>query len=264
MEIKIEKILIPDSDLRFPVVEPETVVHPPGLSDDPSHTLKEWEEYLSSDFLLTSEDHGTISIKNEAGRYQVSMTIKTLLAKYFAEGLGFKEYWILLELTSYLQGLKQIGEIKDEYERHIVFISYLILRYGSIRGFRKKELVDLRHLLETCPLTVKVHDKRIFYSLKEHWDWSRIVIVRIVPVDSQFLERNDRTERYNSYTRGYGEGSSRARIGKTPVSSELDGEDSDIKRRSLFDDNLLYYFFVYLVHRILGKDYDPDEKTRFF
>lgn len=265
MDIKIEKILIPNSDLRFPEVKPEIGDLPPGLSDDPSRFQRMWEEYLSSNFILSSEDHGTIIIKNEAGRYRVSMVIKTLLAKYFAEsGLGFKEYWILLELSSYLQGLKPIWEIKDEHERHLLFISNLILKYGKIQGFRAYELLDLRELLDDSSLKVKVTNPRVYGSLKEHWHWTRIVIVKIVPVDSRFLERQDYTERYNSYTKGYGEGSSRARKGKTPISAELDGEDFDEKRRSLYDDHLLHHIFSLLIHRIFGKEFWKDDKTRFY
>jgi len=264
MEINIEKILIPNSDLQFPKVLIEPEVLPPGLSDDPSHIQKIYEEYLTSDFLLTSEDHGTINIKNEAGRYRVSMVVKTLLAKYFAVGLGFKEYWILLELASYLQGNKLIFEVKDDYERHCLFIAALILRYGRIRGFRELELVDLRQLLDYPELKVKVTNPRVYDSLKEHWHWSRIVSVKIVPVNSRFLERNDRTEKYDSYTRGYGEGSSRARIGKTPVSTELDGEKSEKTRRSLFDDHLLFHIFTKLIHQIFGKNTKGDDSGRYF
>jgi hypothetical protein len=264
MDINIEKILIPNSDLRFPEVKLEPEVLPPGLSDDPSHIQKVYEEYLTSDFILTSEDHGTIRIKNEAGRYRVSMVIKTLEAKYFAKGLGFKEYWILLELASYIQGNKAFWEIKDEYERHLVFIAMLILRYGKISGFREQELVDLKLLLDYPELKVKVTNPRIYDSLKENWHWSRIVIVSIVPVDSQFLVRDNRGERYNSYTKGYGEGSSRARIGKTPVSAELDGEDFDEKRRSLYDDHLLHHIFIKLIHMIFGRKHLGDSTGSYF
>ena len=264
MDIKIEKILIPNSDLRFPEVKPEIGDLPPGLSDDPSHISKEWEEYLMDNFILTSEDHGTIIIKNEAGRYRVSMVIKTLLAKYFASGLGFKEYWILLELGSYLQRNVPIWEVKDEYERHLLFISNLILKYGRIRGVRAQELLNIKKLLEDSELKVKVTNPRVYGSLKEHWHWSKIVSIRIVPVDSRFLERKEFSNRYNSYTRGYGEGSSRARKGKTPISAELDGENIDIKRRSLYDDNLLFQIFSLLIHRIFGKNFWNDDEARFY
>jgi hypothetical protein len=265
MEINIEKIFIPNSDPAFPEVKAKDSSLPLGLSDDPSHIQKIYEEYLTSDFILMSEDHGTIKIKNEAGRYRVSMVIKTLLAKYFAcEGLSFKEYWILFELASYLQGNKPPWALKDDYERHVVFISILVLKYGRIRGFREHELIDIKELLDEDPLLVKVTSPRVYASLKEHWHWSRIVEVKIVPVDSQFLTRNDHSERYNSYTRGYGEGSSRAQKGKTRISAELDGEDSEPKRRSLFDDSLLEQIFTKLVHRIFGKNYLGDERNRYF
>jgi hypothetical protein len=263
MSITIEKIDISNSDLRFPEVKIENQAFPLGLSDDPSHNQVLWEEYLTSDFILTSEDHGTIRIKNEAGRYRVCMVIKCLEAKYFAVGLTFKEYWILLELCSYIQGNNPLFEIKDEYERHLTFIGVLILRYGKILGFRNTELVDLRVLLDYPELKVKVTNSRVYDSLKQHWHYSRIVEVRVEPVDSRFLERRDHTERYSSYTKGYGEGSSRAQKGKTPISFELDGENIEVKRRSLFDDSILHHIFTKLSHWIFGKNYGGD-RERFF
>jgi len=266
MELKIEKILIPNSDLHFPEKKVEDTVLLLGLSDDPSHNPKVKEDYLSAiDFSLTSEDHGTIRIKNEAGRYRVSMVIKTLLAKYFAEkGLSFKEYWILLELCTWIQGSKPIWEIKDKFERHLVFISTLILKYGRIQGFRPIELVDLQDLLDKSSLSVKVTNPRIYASLKEFWHYSRIVEISIVPVDSRFLERRNNSKRYESYTKGYGEGSSRAQKGKTAISAELDGEDFDEKRRSLFDDHQLHLVFTRLVHWILGKRTKGDNSGDFY
>lgn len=263
MNMLIEKINISNSDLHFPKVKVEPEVLPPGLIDDPSHDQKVWEEYLSSDFILTSEDHGTIRIKNEAGRYMVGMTIKCLLAKYFAEELSFKEYWILLELGSYLQGNKPVWEVKDEHERHLLFIVLLVLKYGKIRGFRKQELVNLKVILDYPGLRVRVTNPRVYASLKQHWHYSRIVEIRIEPVNSRFLERRDHTERYNSYTKGYGEGSSRARNGKTPVSTELDGEDVDNIRRSPFDDSLLHHIFTKLLHWIFGTP-GGNDRERFF
>lgn len=266
MELKIEKILIPNSDPQFPDKKVEETVSLLGLSDDPSHTQLYEEDYLTAvDFSLTSEDHGTIRIKNEAGRYRVSMVIKTLLAKYFATtGLSFKEYWILLELCNWIQGSKTVFEIKDEYERHLVFIAILVLKYGRIQGFRNIELVDLRTLLDKSPLVVKVTNPRIYDSLKEYWHFSRIVEIKIVPVDSQFLERRNNGKRYDSYTKGYGEGSSRAQKGKTAFSAELDGEDYESNRRSLFDDQRLHHVFTKLIHWILGNRAKGDETGDFY
>lgn len=228
-----------------------------GLMGDPSQSDLLWEEYLlESDFILSSEDHGTIRIKNEAGRYRVSMVMKTLISKYFSDGKGlsFKEYWILLELLNSIRGTKHIFEIKDEYERHLSYIATLILKYGKIRGFRLEEQVDLVRLIELNPdLKVKVTNPRIYHSLKEHWHWSRIIIVSIVPVDSRFLERMDHSKKYDSYTKGYGEGSHRAHESKTPFSAELDGEDTDLIV-SPSDDPILFRIFNILVHWIYRKD----------
>lgn len=256
MKRSIEKIELSNGDTDFLDLQKEERVSTLSLMGDPSHSDLLWEDYLSdSDLLLTSEDHGTIRISSEAGRYRVSMVMKTLVAKYFAlGGLGIKEYWILFELLESIRGSKHIFEIKDEYERHIAYISLLILKYGKINGLRFKEQVDIRQLLDLCPeLKVKVTSPRIYHSLKIHWHWSRIITISIVPVDFSILVRNDHTTKYDSYTRGYGEGSHRAQCGKTPFSSELDGEETE-RKVSPSDDPILFRLFTLLTKKIFRTD----------
>lgn len=267
MSINIEKILISNDLHPLPEVELVQSLLFEGLSEDPSPPTSVYEDYLKSDFILTSEDHGTIRISSEAGRYRCSMVLKTLLSKYFAEGLTFKEYWIVLELAAYLQGNRPLLGIKDDYERHIVFISMLILKYGQIQGFRQFELLPIQKILESENLLVKVTNPRTYQSLKEHWHWSRIVKVTIVPVDSRFLERNDRTKRYDSYTKGYGEGSSRAFRNRDPRADLVDEfyDQDQLKDFTKFDE-IIFSIVSKILHFVVARKFlrGPDDWGRYY
>jgi len=68
---------------------------------------------------------------------------------------------------------------------------------------------------------------RTYQSWKQTYDVRKFFKVRIVPLNTLIENRTSNTERYSSYTKGYGNGGHRSPTLKTPYSSELDGESTD-------------------------------------
>jgi hypothetical protein len=64
-------------------------------------------------------------------------------------------------------------------------------------------------------------------SWHQAYDVGKFFRIRIVPLDVLIESRASDTERYSSYTKGYGNGGHRSRTLKTPYDSEIDGEDTD-------------------------------------
>lgn len=133
--------------------------------------------------------------------------------------------WLYAFLTR--SGSVDPEEISNEKVRKTVLLSHLIL--GTFRGnwidMEERVQVSDRRVVEAILSSGWLPDKRTLNSWLQVWEPNKWLEFRIVPLD-YLLERSNYSEPYDSYCKGYGEGSSRKRE-KTPYSAELDGEDLD-------------------------------------
>lgn len=86
-----------------------------------------------------------------------------------------------------------------------------------------------------------------------HWRPERFLEVKAVLVDV-FMNRSGSSSRYSSYTKGYGESHRSPRRQKTPVSYELDGEETvSVDHIDLSELPFLLYLNVLEVRRKFRK-----------
>jgi hypothetical protein len=83
--------------------------------------------------------------------------------------------------------------------------------------------IDSKEVYEAVRDSNWLPDKRTFNSWTAYWKPEKFLEVRIVPLNT-LLERDQFSEPYSSYCKGYGEGGSRTRQ-KTRYDSELDGKE---------------------------------------
>jgi hypothetical protein len=69
--------------------------------------------------------------------------------------------------------------------------------------------------------------KRTYGSRYRTWRPEKFIKICAVPVDIQFLKRNDNSEPYSSYCKGYGESHPAAHRKKLKPSAELFGSGQD-------------------------------------
>lgn len=164
---------------------------------------------------------------SEIQRREVSLLLAVLTYQVSEFGATFSDYLGIEHCVSYLIGNKASAwEIKDPKERITVLSSLTIL--SQLRGrslyLEDRQVLDpgIREELQSQLLI----SKRQWGSLKQHYNASRYLELRAVPLDV-YYERNENTQRYDSYTKGYKDGGSAAPRKKTRYSSELDGEESE-------------------------------------
>lgn len=176
---------------------------------------------------IFTDYHLTVRQEVELTRYHMSMLLSMLVYESVNFGLDFST-WLSLEwLFSKLIGSKRVWEVRDIRERRELLSAELVLlttQNSWLSLGQKEELPqDIKDYLLEQGLLI---GKRVYESRKEHWKLNKFLSVRAVPVDVEF-ERGINSNRYSSYTKGYGESSRMGRRQKTRPSSELDGEDSD-------------------------------------
>lgn len=166
---------------------------------------------------------------------EASMLLMVCNVLALQNGLDISLYMSIEWLYSYLTRSGSIPpeEIQNEKVRQTCLLSDLIL--GNFRGQwidmeERVRLID-RQVVETILESGWMPDKRTINSWLQVWEPSKWLEFRIVPLEL-LLERSNNSEPYDSYCRGYGEGSSRKRE-KTPYSSELDGEKTDDATRAI-------------------------------
>jgi hypothetical protein len=163
--------------------------------------------------------HSTLTLK------ELSLLLDVLNYQAVTFGINFNMALALYDLFLRLTGSRQTNEISDKYIRKTVTVTEIILK--ELKGFdwdlwsgstiwldpNLKEI--LRHGLMS---------KRTYGSRYRTWRPEKFLRVVIVPLDDLYFQRRKDTQRYSSYTKGYGESHPDAHKSKTRSSSELDGE----------------------------------------
>lgn len=169
----------------------------------------------------------TVRPKVELTRYQISMLLEVKCYEFHELGFRFID-WITLEwLFSKLLGSRKVWEIRDKYERRVLTLANIILLTTQNSWLQMEDRAELPNLIrEYISTSGLMISERTFWSRIDYWRPEKFLEVRAVRLDV-FLEREDRTIRYSSYTKGYGESSRMGRRQKTRPSTELDGEDEE-------------------------------------
>lgn len=201
---------------------PEPVQSPP-----PTLKLVGWVRE-SDPVLLTKEFQMTIraNVTNLTSR-EASILLMVCNVQALSEGLDVTLYLSIEFLYALLtrSGSLRPEDIKEERVRQTCLLSDLIM--STFRGEwtqmgERVRILD-EEVLRAISASGWLPDKRTYHSWLTHWQPSKWLSVRIVPLDI-FLERSGMSEPYSSYCKGYGEGTSPGPK-KTPYDYELDGEE---------------------------------------
>lgn len=173
--------------------------------------------------------HWTVRFKvTEMNTRKAAILLKILMFELLRRGLDFSGYIAVEFLVQYVsRGRHDPLEIRDEKDRQAVMLGNLIL--ASIRG----TWISLDERIKIPPVvgqeileTGWMPDKRTWNSWKQFYNVRQFIEILTVPLE-EYNERVLGTERYTSYTKGYGNGGHISRIQKTPYSSEIDGESTE-------------------------------------
>jgi hypothetical protein len=143
-------------------------------------------------------------------------------------GINLSMYLAVSELYFRLLGNKRSSkEIKEQYLRKTLTVTEILLL--NLKGKDLPLQSDLFLMLDNKvrkDLEPLLMTSRTYGSRYKTWRPEKFFVVRIVPVDIQFLNRRKGSEPYSSYCKGYGESHPSAHSMKTKPSSELDGDGS--------------------------------------
>jgi len=149
-----------------------------------------------------------------------------LIVRSLSTGVDISMY-LSLEylLTLLVRNGHRPEEVKDEKERKTVMLAELILTFvrGNWITLSDREKLP-KELVQKIIDTGWLPNNQTLGSWKQYYVPEKFLEFRIVPLET-LMDRNDKTEPYSSYTKGYGNGGQRSRTTKTRYSSELDGED---------------------------------------
>lgn len=169
----------------------------------------------------------TVRPKVELTRYQMSMLLEIACWEVMKSGIDFVGWLTIEYLTSRLQGSKKIWEIREETERRVLTLSTMILLSSQNTWMNLLERTPLpESLLSYLKDSGLISSDRTLHSRKDFWYPAKFLEVKTVRLDV-FMEREGRSVRYSSYTKGYGESSRMGRRQKTRSSAELDGEETE-------------------------------------
>jgi hypothetical protein len=217
-----------------------------NLSDDPPSSLEEEVLIFEQSFASppTLEFRGEIDLNNSHILMEYQMTVQpkvklsgkeasillmALVTEAVQEGIDFTGYltmeWLYFFLTK--GGTLEVTAVQIEKARKTVMLSELILIVCRATWLNLSER-------EQLPLEVKqkiistgwLPDKRTLGSWNPIYQVRKYFEARAVRLDT-FLETERNSERYSSYTKGYGEGGKLSRRLKTPHSFELDGDSEE-------------------------------------
>jgi len=159
-------------------------------------------------------------------RKQASILLMCLIVRSLSTGVDISMY-LSLEylLTLLVRNGHRPEEVKDEKERKTVMLAELILTFvrGNWITLSDREKLP-KELVQKIIDTGWLPNNQTLGSWKQYYVPEKFLEFRIVPLET-LMDRNDKTEPYSSYTKGYGNGGQRSRTTKTRYSSELDGED---------------------------------------
>lgn len=202
-------------------------VKPTGVSTVPSTDPNSKGGVSELNSLLSSDYHLTVQLRVSLTRRQVSLLLGVLCYQAVHYGVNFALYLSLLHLNEILIGNKvRASQIKDRYERLSVELSQVIIRDLAGKDLFLHELVRLSEKTRVLILHSRtLMTKDTYRSRFNYWRPENFLRLKTVPVDV-IIERSGNSVRYTSYCKGYGEGTGTARRSKTPISFELDGEET--------------------------------------
>jgi len=187
--------------------------------------IGKWREGDTSQFIYSF--HWTVRFKViEMTKKKAAILLKILSVGLLSSGVDFSGYIAVEFLTAYLKSGKLSSlDIVEEKDRQACLLGELIL--CSVRG----DWISLGERIKIPPSVIQeiintgwLPDKRTFGSWKAYYNVRSFIEIHTVPLEN-YNERDTSTIRYNSYTKGYGNGGHISRLQKTPYTSELDGED---------------------------------------
>lgn len=179
------------------------------------------------------EYHLTIRLTHETlSRRELSLLLEVLCYQAVRWGVSITMYLAMQELYfRLLGGKRKASEVKEPKVRLTVLVAEIVLR-----SLKNSNLSLDPSFVTTLPGKVKemiqpgLMTSRTYGSRYKTWRPEKFFVVRIVPVDIQFLERRKDSEPYSGYCKGYGESHPSAHSKKTKPSQELDGAtESEIK-----------------------------------
>jgi hypothetical protein len=173
------------------------------------------------------EYHLTIRLTHETlSRRELSLLLEVIEYQIVRWGISLPMYLCLSDLYFRLLGNKRSSkEVKESKIRLTLTVAEILLH-----SLRESEFpLDTEYVLQISDKVVKLlrqhlMSSRTYGSRYKTWRPEKFFVVRIVPVDIQFLERRKGSEPYSGYCKGYGESHPSAHSKKTKPSPELDGE----------------------------------------
>lgn len=164
----------------------------------------------------------------EMTKKKAAILLKILVFEMLNQGLDFTGYIAVEFLVSYIMaGKTDFLEIYDTKDRQAVMLGILILseikKDWMSLDERTKFSPDVFQLILT---TGWLPDKRTYQSWKQFYNVRSFIEIHTVPLED-YDKRSTGTERYSSYTKGYGNGGHVSRIQKTRYTSDLDGVDTE-------------------------------------
>jgi hypothetical protein len=175
------------------------------------------------------EYHLTIRLTHETlSRRELSLLLEVLCYQIVHWGINLPMYLALSETYFRLLGNKRNAkEVKESKIRLVLTMSEIILHSLKQHEFplTPKEYLMLDNKVRKL-LSPHLMTSRTYGSRYKTWRPEKFYVLRIVPVDIQFLERRKGSEPYSGYCKGYGESHPSAHSKKTSPSPELDGDGS--------------------------------------
>jgi len=132
----------------------------------------------------------------------------------------------IYELYFRLLGNKRSSrEIREPQIRLVITVSEAILKFlkGTQFSGSSDEYIEIPDRIKNI-LKPGLMSKRTYRSRYNCYRPERLLRIKIVPVDIQFLTRRHDSIPYSSYTKGYGESHPSAHEVRTKPSAELDGD----------------------------------------
>jgi len=164
----------------------------------------------------------------EMTKKKAAILLKILVFEMLNKGLDFTGYIAVEFLVSYIMaGKTDFLEIYDTKDRQAVMLGILILSEIHRDWMSLDERIGFSPDISQVILSTNwLPDKRTYASWKQFYNVRQFIEVHTVPLED-YDKRSTGTERYTSYTKGYGNGGHVSRIQKTRYTSDLDGVETE-------------------------------------
>lgn len=209
--------------------------HDVTLDHNRSECLKnptEMNEVLSNEYYLTAQVPNS-----QLSQRDLSLLLEVLCYQCINFGANFSMFLALSELYFRVKGnSKTSEEILDSKIRLTVSVSEILLGALSGQDFSlySGEFIHVKPEIRKL-LSEYVMSKRTYGSRFRTYRPEKLIRIKAVPVATLINRPPFRTERFSSYTKGYGESHESSRMKRTKPSEELDGSDRpDKEERNLF------------------------------